>query len=66
MNHRWLSVEEITEHDSVSKNAVDSSVSAKGLRGHRVLCSWKFKRGEVDAWVRAGGAGTGSDAEGQP
>lgn len=59
MDDRWLTVQEIAEYLSVSKDAVYSCVSTKGMPGHRVGRFWKFKRDEVDAWVRAGGAGTG-------
>ena len=56
MDDRWLSVEEIAEYLGVSTDAVYSWVSTKGMPGHRVGRFWKFKRDEVDAWVRAGGA----------
>jgi excisionase family DNA binding protein len=61
MDDRWLSVEEIAEYLGVSKDAVYSWVSLKGMPGHRVARFWKFKRDEVDAWVRAGGAQSASD-----
>lgn len=56
MDDRWLSVEEIAEYLGVSKDAVYSWVGTRGMPGHRVGRFWKFKRDEVDAWVRAGGA----------
>jgi excisionase family DNA binding protein len=61
MDDRWLSVEEIAEYLGVSKDAVYSWVSTKGMPGHRVGRFWKFKRDEVDAWVRAGGADGGNE-----
>ena len=63
MDDRWLSVEEIAEYLGVSKDAVYSWVSTKGMPGHRVGRFWKFKRDEVDAWVRAGGADGGEKTE---
>jgi excisionase family DNA binding protein len=56
MDDRWLSVEEIAAYLGVSKDTVYSWVSTKSMPGHRVGRFWKFKRYEVDAWVRAGGA----------
>jgi excisionase family DNA binding protein len=56
MDDRWLSVEEIAEHLGVSKDTVYSWVSSKGMPGHRVGRFWKFKKEEIDDWVRAGGA----------
>ena len=63
MDDRWLSVEEIAEYLGVSKDAVYSWVSTKGMPGHRVGRFWKFKRDEVDAWVRAGRADGGDKTE---
>lgn len=55
---RWLSVEDISDYLGVSKDAVYSWVSGKGMPGHRVGRFWKFKRDEVDEWLRAGQAPT--------
>lgn len=66
MDDRWLSVEEIAEHLGVSKDTVYTWVSSKRMPGHRVGRFWKFKKEEVDEWVRAGGAasnGPGDDDE---
>lgn len=58
MNDRWLSVEDIAEHLGVSKDTVYTWISSKRMPGHRVGRFWKFKKEEVDGWVRAGGAAT--------
>jgi len=63
MDDRWLSVEEIAEYLGVSKDAVYSWVSTKGMPGHRVGRFWKFKREDVDAWVRDGGAADRQDID---
>ena len=36
-------------------------VTPKGMPGLKVGRFWKFKREDVDAWVRAGGAASSSD-----
>ncbi len=64
MDDRWLSVEEIAEHLGVSKDTVYTWVSSKRMPGHRVGRFWKFKKEEVDEWVRAGGAATVTASEG--
>lgn len=56
MDDRWLSVDEIAEYLGISRDTVYTWLSTRGLPGHRVGRLWKFKRDEVDAWVRAGGA----------
>ena len=56
MEDRWLSVDEIAEYLGVSKDTVYTWVTAKGMPGHKVGRLWKFKRDEVDGWVKSGGA----------
>ena len=56
MAERWLSVDEIAEHLGVSKDTVYTWVNERGMPGHKVGRLWKFKVGEVDEWVRVGGA----------
>jgi excisionase family DNA binding protein len=60
MDDRWMSVDEIAEYLGVSKDTVYAWVTKKGMPGHRVGRFWKFKALEVDEWVRAGGAASGS------
>lgn len=56
MDDRWLSVDEIAGYLGISRDTVYTWLSARGLPGHRVGRLWKFKRDEIDAWVRAGNA----------
>lgn len=58
---RWQSVDEIAEYLGVSRDAVYAWVTGKGMPGHRVGRLWKFKREDVDQWVRQGGAASASD-----
>lgn len=54
---RWLSVEEIAEHLGVTKDSVYRWIERRALPAHKVGKLWKFKKDEVDDWVRGGGAG---------
>jgi len=56
MEERWLSVDDIAEYLGVTRDTISSWVASKGRPGHKVGRYWKFKRDEVDAWVRAGSA----------
>lgn len=56
MSDRWLSVEEIAEYLGVSKDTVYAWISKRSMPAHRIGRLWKFKSGEVDEWVRSGGA----------
>lgn len=56
-----MSVDEIAEYLGVSKDTVYSWVSNRRMPSYKVGRFWKFKREEVDEWVRAGGAAASSD-----
>ncbi len=53
---RWLSVDEIAEHLGVVRASVYRWIDRRSLPAHRVGKLWKFKKDEVDEWVRSGGA----------
>ena len=56
MDDRWLSVDEIAGYLGVSRDSVYAWLNKRDLPGHRIGRLWKFKREEVDQWVRAGKA----------
>jgi len=63
MEDRWLSVDEIAEYLGVSKDTIYTWVTSKGMPGHKVGRLWKFKREEVDDWVKSGGANSAQESE---
>ena len=63
MVDRWLSVEEVADYLGVSKDTMYTWVTIKNMLGYRVGRFWKFKREDVDHWVREGGAASGSADE---
>ncbi len=63
MEDRWLSVDEIAEYLGVSKDTIYTWVTSKGMPGHKVGRLWKFKREEVDDWVKSGGANSAQEEE---
>jgi excisionase family DNA binding protein len=56
MEDRWLSVDEIIAYLGVSRDTVYAWIASRGMPAQRVGRLWKFKRDEVDGWVREGGA----------
>jgi len=52
MKDRWLSVDEMAEYLGVSKDTVYNWIKDRNLPAHKVGRLWKFKRGEIDGWVR--------------
>lgn len=56
-----MSVDEVAEYLGVSKDSIYTWVTNKGMPGYRVGRFWKFKRDDVDDWVRAGGAASATE-----
>jgi excisionase family DNA binding protein len=59
MEDRWLSVDEIAAHLGVSRDTVYRWIDNRGLPAHKVGRLWKFKKDEIDEWVRTGCAEEG-------
>jgi excisionase family DNA binding protein len=56
MEDRWMSVDEMASYLGVSKDTVYTWTNERRLPGHRVGRFWKFKKDEVDLWIRTGEA----------
>lgn len=54
---KWLSLEEIAEYLQVRRESLYRWMVSKKMPGHKVGRHWRFKRSEIDKWVRSGGAG---------
>ncbi len=53
---RWLSITEICKYLGVSNDTVYKWIDKCSMPAHRMGRLWKFKKDEVDEWVKAGGA----------
>jgi len=56
MEDRWLSISEICKYLGVSNDTVYKWIDKHKMPAHRMGRLWKFKKGDVDKWVKAGGA----------
>jgi excisionase family DNA binding protein len=54
MENRWLSVEEIGAYLGIKRDTVYRWISEKNMPASKVGRLWKFKKNEVDTWVREG------------
>ena len=66
LEDRWFSVDEITaylgiERETVYKWIAEKRVPAHRMPAHRMGRLWKFRKEEVDEWVRSGGADDARD-----
>jgi len=53
---RWLSVHEIAAYLGVKQETIYTWITGRGIPAHKVGRLWKFKKDEVDKWVRKGKA----------
>jgi excisionase family DNA binding protein len=60
LDDRWLSVTEIAKYLGASNDSVYRWIEKHAMPAHRVGRAWKFKKDEVDAWIRSGGASDGN------
>ncbi len=52
MQDRWLSVDEIGDYLGVKRDTVYKWIVEKDMPAHKIGRLWKFKKDEVDTWVR--------------
>ncbi len=55
-NDRWLSVEEIATYLGVKRDTIYKWIDRKSVQAHKVGSLWKFRKDDVDMWVRSGKA----------
>lgn len=53
---RWLSVEEAAAYLGVKKDTIYKWIERRRLPAHKVGSLWKFRKQEIDDWVRSGDA----------
>ncbi len=56
INEPWVSTKEISEHLGVTTEIIRKWIKAGTIPCSRVGKLWKFKKTEVDTWVKSGGA----------
>ena len=56
MEDRWLSVDEIAAYLGIKRDTVYKWIGDKQMPAHRMGRLWKFRKEEVDEWVKSGGA----------
>ena len=56
MEDRWLSVDEIAAYLGIKRDTVYRWISKRNMPGHKIGRLWKFRKEEVDVWMRSGGS----------
>ena len=53
---RWLSVDEIAAYLGIRRYTIYKWIERKDMPAHKVGSLWKFRKEEIDEWVRSGKA----------
>lgn len=56
INEPWVSTKEIAEHLGVTKDTIHKWIKTETIPCSRAGKLWKFKKSEVDEWVKSGKA----------
>jgi len=54
---RWLSVDELASYLGIKRDTVYKWIGRRSMPAHKVGRLWKFRKEEIDGWVRSGAAG---------
>ena len=56
MDGRWRSIKEISDYLGVTRETIYKWIEECEMPGHRMGKFWKFKKADVDKWVKSGKA----------
>ena len=52
---RWISIEEAGIYLGVNKDTIRNWIKREnGIPAHKIGKLWKFKKSELDAWIKSG------------
>ena len=50
----WISISEAAEHLGVTVDSIRNWIKKTDIPAHRIGKLWKFKKSELDEWVKSG------------
>ena len=56
IDDRWISVEEVAAYLGVKRDTIYKWINRRNMPAHKAGRLWKFRKDEIDEWVRSGGA----------
>ena len=54
MDDKWVGIEEVAEYMDVTKDTVRNWIKKTDIPAHKIGKLWKFKKSELDEWVKSG------------
>jgi len=59
IDDRWIGIEEAANYLGVNKDTIRNWIKKDtGIPAHRIGKLWKFKKSELDAWIKSGKSAT--------
>lgn len=54
-NDKWINLEEAADYLSVNKDTIRNWIRKdNGVPAHKIGKLWKFKKSELDEWIKSG------------
>ncbi len=53
-NDNWIGIEEASVYLGVTKDTIRNWIKKTDIPAHKIGKLWKFKRSELDDWVKSG------------
>lgn len=53
-NDNWIGIEEAAKYMDVTKDTIRNWIKKTDIPAHKVGKLWKFKRSELDEWIKSG------------
>ncbi|NLK22180.1 MAG: helix-turn-helix domain-containing protein [Epulopiscium sp.] len=54
-NDKWINLEEAADYLSVNKDTIRNWIRKDiGIPAHKIGKLWKFKKSELDEWIKSG------------
>lgn len=53
-NDGWIGIEEAAKYMDVTKDTVRNWIKRTDIPAHKIGKLWKFKRSELDNWIKSG------------
>lgn len=54
LNDSWIGIEDAAAYLGVKKETVRTWIKKTDIPAHKIGKLWKFKKSELDAWVKSG------------
>ena len=55
LTDKWISIEAAAEYLDVNKDSIRNWIKkGTGIPAHKIGKQWKFKKSELDEWVKSG------------